>query len=350
MSLHRSDWIIVGLLALAVVAGAYRYWVKSEEKPAPTAPAARAAPAPAVQPITTELVAALSQASQRTAVPVAAAEFPPIVNPYLTHAFVVTEKVSAGAHPDGDAAFKALSEMGVKTIISVDGAKPNVEAARKYGMRYVHLPVTYGNITPQQGKEIAKAINEMPGRIYLHCPQGINRSAAAVAMGCVMNGSIKTDQVETLMATFGTTANYKGLLASARAARPVDPDELKQMKVEFVETQSVTEMADGMVAIDHNWENLKRFQKSKWAPVPEHSELDYTHEAQQLREHFAAFGRLESAQSKSEDFQTKLLTAQEVTQLLCDTLAAKPFDTQAADTAVNRVGLWCAMCHKFYRD
>src|SRR5438046_379302 len=69
------------------------------------------------------------------------AEFPGIEN-----AFRVTDRMISGSQPEGDAAFAALAKAGVKTIISVDGSKPDVATAKKYGLRYIHLPIGYDGI------------------------------------------------------------------------------------------------------------------------------------------------------------------------------------------------------------
>src|SRR5687768_16523197 len=61
----------------------------------------------------------------------------------LHNGHVVTAKVISGAQPEGEASFRALGELGVKTIISVDGAQPDVAGAKQFGMRYVHLPIGY---------------------------------------------------------------------------------------------------------------------------------------------------------------------------------------------------------------
>src|SRR6188768_3777999 len=54
-----------------------------------------------------------------------------IDEPTLPNAYRLHEKVISGGQPDGDPAFAKLKELGVKTIISVDGAKPEVELAKK---------------------------------------------------------------------------------------------------------------------------------------------------------------------------------------------------------------------------
>ncbi|HUG68092.1 MAG TPA: hypothetical protein VMM76_10080 [Pirellulaceae bacterium] len=52
---------------------------------------------------------------------------------HLPNAVRVHDKVISGGLPAGDAAFAELRAMGVKTIISVDGAKPDVKTATKHG-------------------------------------------------------------------------------------------------------------------------------------------------------------------------------------------------------------------------
>jgi hypothetical protein len=58
---------------------------------------------------------------------------------HLPNAYQIHAKVILGGLPEGDAAFQELAGLSVKTIISVDGATPDVATAKKYGLRYVHL-------------------------------------------------------------------------------------------------------------------------------------------------------------------------------------------------------------------
>src|ERR1019366_1028729 len=52
----------------------------------------------------------------------------------------LSDRIYQGAMPQGDAGFASLEKLGVKTVISVDGARPDLEDAHKHGIRYVHLP------------------------------------------------------------------------------------------------------------------------------------------------------------------------------------------------------------------
>ena len=74
--------------------------------------------------------------------------------PGIHNAFQVTEKIYSGSQPEGDAAFAALQKLGVKTILSVDGSKPDVERAHKFGLRYVHLPFSYDGIPTNRVVEL----------------------------------------------------------------------------------------------------------------------------------------------------------------------------------------------------
>ena len=44
--------------------------------------------------------------------------------PALHNLLAVSPRIYSGGEPDGDAAFEALRKLGVKTIVSVDGARP----------------------------------------------------------------------------------------------------------------------------------------------------------------------------------------------------------------------------------
>lgn len=58
--------------------------------------------------------------------------------PNLQH---VSANVWSGGAPESDEAFASLNELGIRTIVSVDGARPDVAAARRYGLRYVNIPI-----------------------------------------------------------------------------------------------------------------------------------------------------------------------------------------------------------------
>ena len=87
----------------------------------------------------------------------------------------------------------------MQTVISVDGAKPDLEAARKHGLRYVHLPHGYDGVPAPRGDELAIALRTLEGPIYVHCHHGKHRSpaAAGVAWVTVMVTGVPTGSFST---------------------------------------------------------------------------------------------------------------------------------------------------------
>ena len=71
----------------------------------------------------------------------------------------------SGSMPDGAEAFETLHAMGIKTIISVDGAAPDVEAAKRLGMRYIHLPISYNAFDKQRRLKLTRATRDAMRRL-----------------------------------------------------------------------------------------------------------------------------------------------------------------------------------------
>ena len=94
----------------------------------------------------------------------------------------------SGSVPEGDAGFDALVGLGVKTVISVDGALPDLARAKARGLRYVHLPIGYDGFDDARKAELVRAVRDLPRPIYLHCHHGKHRSAGAAATIAVSLG------------------------------------------------------------------------------------------------------------------------------------------------------------------
>ncbi len=147
------------------------------------------------------------------------ASFEKIDDARLVNSFRIHEKVISGGEPHGEEAFAALAELGVKTVISVDGAKPEVALAKKHGMRYVHLPHSYDGVPAERAKELAKAVRDLPGPVYIHCHHGKHRSPAAAAVACVGAGLLPPSNALKVLETAGTSKSYRGLYQSAENAQ-----------------------------------------------------------------------------------------------------------------------------------
>lgn len=274
---------------------------------------------------------------------------------YLPNAYRIHEKVISGGLPEGEEAFAELESLGIKTVISVDGMKPDVELARRHGMRYVHLPHGYDGVTEERAKQLAKAVRDFEGPIYIHCHHGKHRSPAAATVACVGAGLLPSDDSLEILKTAGTSNNYRGLYQSAESARRLDDALLDKLKVDFPETSKLPAMAEAMVAIEHHHDHLKSFVAIEWQKLPKHPDLDPAHEALLLREAFSELLRTEEVTREAEKFQQLMREAETIAKELEATLRGQEADgvansKQSTNELFTRITNNCQSCHKQFRD
>ncbi|HEY2415929.1 MAG TPA: hypothetical protein VGI40_27050 [Pirellulaceae bacterium] len=268
--------------------------------------------------------------------------------PHLPNAYRIHEKVISGGQPDGEPAFRELAALGVKTIISVDGARPQLELAKKYGIRYVHLPHGYDGIPANRANELAKAVHDLPGPIYIHCHQGKHRGPTAAAVACIGAGLLDPAFAESVLKTTGTGTNYHGLYQSARAARPLSPAELNSVKDEFPETAAVPPLAEAMSAMEHKHDQLKQIAAANWQAPADHPDLDPAHEALLFREEFEELLRTPDVQKRQPEFRRLLTESHRAAKDLETALQSKMPST--ATTGLDRITKNCTACHQQFRD
>ena len=288
---------------------------------------------------------------------VAAAQKPVKVHDdaHLPNVFKVHDRVFSGGQPDGDDAFRTLASLGVKTVISVDGAKPDVALAGKHGLRYVHLPHGYDGVPEDRAEELAKAVREFDGPVYIHCHHGKHRSPAAAAVACVSAGLIAPASALAILKAAGTNKNYRGLYSSAEDARPIDPQLLDALEVDFPEVAELPPLAEAMVNIEVRYDHLMQLAANGWQPLANHPDLAPPHEALLLREHFTELLRTEEVRRQPADFRRLLAEGKGRAEALEDELAewdaAKPDRNLGQLTpAFEAVNQNCTACHTQFRD
>lgn len=179
----------------------------------------------------------------------------------LENVFRVRPDLYSGGQPT-EAGFAELAKLGVKTVISVDGAAPELDLAHKYGMRYVHLPIGYDSVPVEQQRKLVKARLTFPGPVYIHCHHGKHRGPAAVMSLCrATDPTLTAARAADSLKVMGTAARYAGLYASVAAARPPTDEALRKLSAEFPEKVAVSAMAEQMGAIDGAWDRLKAAAK-----------------------------------------------------------------------------------------
>jgi protein tyrosine phosphatase (PTP) superfamily phosphohydrolase (DUF442 family) len=273
----------------------------------------------------------------------------------LHNVFRLSAQLYCGSGPEGASSFAALKQLGVKTIVSVDGAKPAVAAAKKYGLRYVHIPVGYNGISRDHGLQLAKAVKYLSGPFYIHCHHGKHRgpAAAAVALMCA-DEKCGVAAALAVLKSAGTDPRYTGLFKSVQEFKPPTPADLTQVPADLPETVPVAGLVQAMVAIDHAFDNLKMARAASWKTPQDHPDIDPPHEALQLMEGYAEMLRLPQVAQRPADFRMwaseGLAHAKKLEMLLRSAKDKKVDVANSAEQVYLQVAAVCTRCHAKYRD
>ena len=249
-----------------------------------------------------------------------------------------------------------MKRLGVKTILSVDGARPDVEQARRLGLRYVHLPVGYDGIAPDQVARLVKAAQNLPGPLFVHCHHGKHRGPAAAAVCAMATEEWDRGQARAWLEQAGTDPKYKGLYATVDQFVTPSAQELKQVgRDDLPEHAEVPGLVEAMVRIDESWDKLTATQKSGFRSPPGRPELDPVHEATLLAEHFREAARHEETKKKGEEFARLMSDANRDAALLEAAIqgahaTASPSTRQEAEATLIRMRRRCSECHGRFRD
>lgn len=254
-----------------------------------------------------------------------------------------------GAQPEGESSFALLASLGVTTILSVDGARPDLENAAKHGIRYVHVPVEYSGLTREEQVKIAKVAKEAEGGIFVHCHHGKHRGPAAGAIALMTREGCEPSKALEMMRLAGTDPKYQGLYADVGAFRAVTSEEMDRLKPEDLPSAAkVPDVTGAMVKIDAHFERMKAVKKAGWATPKEMPDVVPAHEARILAEQFREFGRLDEVKGKPENFRGWVAASEKAAWEMEEALRAGKPDGAAA--AMDRVGTSCNACHDVYRN
>lgn len=185
----------------------------------------------------------------------------------------VADGVYSGGVPQGELGFDTLEALGVRTVISVDAARPDVERASARGMRYAHVPVGYAGLGSGERLNLARALRDLPRPMYIHCHHGQHRGPTAVAVGLRTIGEISGERAIAVLETAGTSPRYRGLWADARNTVPAPADELDAWTPELPEVARVEGFGRAMAEMDRAFERLALVRGAGWAAPADHPDL-----------------------------------------------------------------------------
>ena len=294
--------------------------------------------------------ASLAQVSPAAATNDLPATIRPLQAKGLNNFFQLSDHIYSGSAPEGDAGFAALKARGIKTIITVDGAKPDVEGAARYGIRYVHLPIGYDGVPTNQAIRLVKAAETLPGPIYVHCHHGMHRGPAGAAVICRALYGWTPEQADDWLKLAGTATNYLGLYRTVEAFQPPSPDVLKDVSTNFPAQSEVSPLAEVMIQIDGRVDGMKLIQQAGYKVPPASPDLEPENEALLLHELFKELLRSPTIEGRSQDFRDRLTRAEEAANSLHLDMLMNPLDPKRADAAFQRLNAACAACHQAYRN
>lgn len=273
----------------------------------------------------------------------------PLTEEGLQNLFRVSDRLYSGSTPDADTGFASLKRLGVKTVISVDGARPDVAAAGRHGLRYVHLPVGYDGIPSERATQLAKAVRDLPGPVYLHCHHGKHRGPAACAVVQLsLDPSWTPDRAQGWLTAAGTDHKYTGLFGIPQTFRRPGREVLDSATADFPTVSAVPDLVRLMVEVDARWDHLKAVRAAGWKCPPDHPDLDPPHEAVLLAEHYREAARLGEATARGKGFLELLGEGEASAAELSNAL--RTGDSTAAAAAFARSKQVCSRCHDVHRD
>ncbi len=266
----------------------------------------------------------------------------------LEHITHLSPTVISGSEPVTDADFELIRAMGAQTIISVDGATPDVERAKKFGLRYVHIPIAYSALNASEEVQLERAAHEIPGTIFVHCHHGLHRGPVSAAVIYASQSGCSGQEAAQRLYAAGLPRKYEALHQSLEAFLPgtrilPDPHAVGPLP-EIAQRDSLTlAMAD----IDRSWERLGASRKNNWLPPPDHPDVVPAHEAAIFAELFRETNRLHLAGADA-DMRTRMSDAERLAWALNTALESSDHD--AADTAADAIAQSCTNCHNIHRN
>ncbi|MFN0244856.1 MAG: hypothetical protein ACKVWV_18385 [Planctomycetota bacterium] len=258
--------------------------------------------------------------------------------------------VFSGSMPEGEEGLETLSKLGVRTIISVDGAPPDVAGAKKLGMRYVHYPIGYNGVSPERSLEISRAVKELPGPVYIHCHHGKHRSAGAAGVAVVTLGLGTEEAMLERMKVSGTAAGYKGLFQCVKDADPANAAKLAALSGPFPEVTATPGFVQAMVQVDEVNDHLKAVEKAGWTVPADHPDLVPVAEAGRLADLFRDSAKDKIAMSKDARFVELLAQASQEVGDLEAALGRAGATAEEKSALFKKIQATCKACHVDYRD
>lgn len=253
----------------------------------------------------------------------------------------VSENVYCGAEPKTEQAFAELRRIGVTTVICVDGSQPNLSAAAKHGLRYLHVPIGYDRIEQRDALAIVRAMRESKGPVFVHCHHGRQRGPAMAAIAAIADTHVDSHDAIAVLQFAGTSDSYQGLWRDVRRFKmPTDGRTLPQA----AESAEVDPLVRQMAELDRTWDRILEL-----SPQPSKDDKHLKQLESSTVQLVSTFHALRSHEAyQTEAFAADLQVARRLAGELRTAVTRQ--DQDETQRVISRMQSTCKRCHGRQRD
>jgi protein tyrosine phosphatase (PTP) superfamily phosphohydrolase (DUF442 family) len=274
----------------------------------------------------------------------------------MDNVYRLTPEIYSSSQPETDADFDAIKRLGVTTIITVDGSAPNVELAKKHGLRYIHLPMGYESLPPEEGLRLAKAVETSPGPVLIHCHHGKHRGPAAAAAACIATQNWTNAKAIDWLHQAGISPNYRQLIDDIEHYRPPSKSQLAAASTEFPERVPPPPYVDAMVSIDNLFDSITKASKAGFPNLATEKVNGTAHNAILLAEQFRELTRSPVLAERPAELQQMMTVTAADAEALQKSLhalespAPPAGELDRAQAIYAKVAKSCTACHAKFRN
>ena len=270
-----------------------------------------------------------------------------IMNEWLSQWVSFGEGLTSGGTPPGEPAFAFLAREGYRTIVSVDGAQPDLESAHRHGLSYVHLPMSYDGVGSSVALGLFRIMQQSDSPVFIHCHQGHHRGPTAAAIASMAKGLFSQQEALSRMEVAGTSPAYSGLWRSVRSYQLPEKETPMPILREAVAGNLLT---DAMVTMGRVCEWVdERAYLSDGAGFQSH-EAACVERFVLIREGFMEAAREPDAvlPSSRADWEERFNRAQDTVEDILESM--KEHQWERALLGYQELKRQCSQCHQKYRD
>lgn len=274
----------------------------------------------------------------------------------LHNLYWLSENLLSGSEPEGPAALAKLADLGIRTVLSVDGKAPDHANAERFGLRYVHVPIRYRGFEESELLSIAKTFHELEGPFYVHCFHGQHRGPAAAAIGRVLlDGAPREVAIAEMRQYCGTSESYEGLYRAIAAGDLPSRDETDDHAFDFAPEFRFDGLRSAMIDLPRSFDTLADMSERGWQPNPDHPDGNARNEAAKMVEIFEQLAELDEVAAQPDDFRAHITSSIEHSRSLVEALdafrtAADPDADERARASLQALRADCRSCHSGYRN